>query len=80
MESEEITGCLAGQRQVLEVQQAKTKTETMGAVAVASMDDVDTYGRMCYKLGFGKAVEKDILTDYKIVVMQISENTIPAST
>ena len=51
----------------------------MGAVAVASMDDVDTYGRMCYKLGFGKAVEKDILTDYKIVVMQISENTIPAS-
>ena len=51
----------------------------MGAVAVASMDDVDTYGRMCYMLGFGKAVEKDILTDYKIVVMQISENTIPAS-
>lgn len=56
---------------------AKNKAEA-GAVAVASMDDEATYGRMCYHLGFGKAVEKGILTDYKLVVMQISESMLPA--
>lgn len=48
-----------------------------GAVVIASMDDEKTYGRMCYHLGFGKAVEKGILTDYKIVVMNISERMLP---
>ena len=58
---------------------AKRAASLEGAVTIASMDDEKTYGRMCYHLGFGKAVEKGILTDYKIVVMQISQDALPKS-
>lgn len=58
---------------------AKKKADVMGAVAIASMDDEKTYGRLCYTLGFGKAVEKGILTDYKIVVMNVGEDMLPAT-
>lgn len=58
---------------------AKRKADVMGAVAIASMDDEKTYGRLCYTLGFGKAVEKGILTDYKIVVMNVGEDMLPAT-
>lgn len=58
---------------------AKRKADMMGAVAIASMDDEKTYGRLCYTLGFGKAVEKGILTDYKIVVMNVGEDMLPAA-
>lgn len=58
---------------------AKKKADVMGAVAIASIDDEKTYGRLCYTLGFGKAVEKGILTDYKIVVMNVGEDMLPAT-
>jgi len=58
---------------------AKRKADVMGAVAIASMDDEKIYGRLCYTLGFGKAVEKGILTDYKIVVMNVGEDMLPAT-
>lgn len=58
---------------------AKRKAEAMNAVAIASMDDEATYGRLCYTFGFGKAVEKGILTDYKIVVMNVAESMLPAT-
>ena len=51
---------------------AKSKAHG-GAVEVASMDDETVYGKVAYRLSFGMAVEKRLLTDYKIVVMQVSE-------
>ena len=51
---------------------AKNKARE-GAIIVASMDDKDTYGNVCYHLSFGKAVDAGLLTDYKVVVMQVSE-------
>lgn len=51
---------------------AKSKAHG-GAVEVASMDDENVYGKVAYRLSFGMAVEKHLLTDYKIVVMQVSE-------
>ncbi|WP_051198509.1 type ISP restriction/modification enzyme [Bifidobacterium sp. AGR2158] len=52
---------------------AKNKAKA-GAVEIASMDNVDVYGRVAYTLSFGKAVQLGLLTDYKIVVMQVAED------
>lgn len=41
---------------------------------VWSMDDVAYYGKEFYRIGFGKAVEKHLLTDYKVLVLTLSEN------
>lgn len=45
-----------------------------GAVEIASMDDEHVYGRVAYRLTFGKAVATGLLTDYKIVIMQVGED------
>lgn len=45
-----------------------------GAVEIASMDDERVYGRVAYRLTFGKAVAAGLLTDYKIVIMQVGED------
>lgn len=52
---------------------AKNKAKE-GAIEIASMDDETVYGRIAYRLGFGKAVALGLLTDYKIVVMQVAED------
>ena len=45
-----------------------------GAVEIASMDDERVYGPVAYRLTFGKAVAAGLLTDYKIVIMQVGED------
>ena len=45
-----------------------------GAVEIASMDDEKVYGPVAYRLTFGKAVAAGLLTDYKIVIMQVGED------
>lgn len=40
---------------------------------LASMDDEAVYGPELYRLGFGKAVEQGLLTDYKVLVLTVSE-------
>ncbi|WP_126031577.1 type ISP restriction/modification enzyme [Bifidobacterium castoris] len=45
-----------------------------GAVEIASMDNERVYGRVAYRLTFGKAVAAGLLTDYKIVIMQVGED------
>ena len=57
---------------------AKRKAKE-GAVEVASMDDEATYGPVAYRLSFGKAVSDGLLTDYKIVVMKVSENMVSST-
>ena len=46
-------------------------------VLAASMDDPEIFGPICYTLSFGEAVEKGLLTDYKLVIMQISQSMMP---
>ncbi|GAB3695272.1 DEAD/DEAH box helicase [Corynebacterium nasicanis] len=40
---------------------------------LASMDDEGVYGPEFHRLGFGEAVEKGLLTDYKVLVMTVDE-------
>src|SRR5699024_3896359 len=40
---------------------------------LASMDDEAIYGPEFHRLGFGEAVEKGLLTDYKVLVMTVDE-------
>ena len=42
-------------------------------VEVFSMDDPDTYGPEFHRLPFSRAVEQDLLSDYKVVVFAMSE-------
>jgi predicted helicase len=44
--------------------------------AVASMDNEALYGPEFYRLGFGKAVEKGLLTDYKVLILTIDEGIV----
>jgi predicted helicase len=54
---------------------AKKKAED-GEVALASMDDKDTFGKVLFHKGFGWAVENNLLTDYKVVVLAIDEGLV----
>ena len=42
-------------------------------VDVFSMDDPQTYGPEFHRLPFSRAVEQDLLSDYKVVVLAVSE-------
>ena len=44
---------------------------------LCSMDDVAIYGEEVYRIGFGEAVEKSLLSDYKVLVLTISSKDIP---
>ena len=51
----------------------KGKAEEHSA-ELASMDDEAIYGPEFHRLGFGEAVEKGLLTDYKVLVMTVDED------
>lgn len=42
-------------------------------VVLADMGDEKTYGPELHRLGFGDAVEADLLTDYKVLVLAVDE-------
>ncbi len=44
---------------------------------LCSMDDPAVYGEEVYRLGFGEAVEKNLLSDYKVLVLTMNEDQIP---
>lgn len=46
---------------------------------LVSMDDEDLFGPVLYRIGFDEAVRKGLLTDYKVVVLGISEDEIVES-
>lgn len=54
---------------------AKSKGKEM-SVEIASMDDESKYGTVFYRLGFGDAISRDFLTDYKLMVLAVDEATI----
>lgn len=57
-----------------------TKVKAAQADAVlCSMDDANLYGAEMYRIGFGEAVEKDLLTDYKVIILTMSDADVPAA-
>lgn len=42
-----------------------------------SMDDVSLYGEEIYRIGFGEAVQKGLLSDYKVLILTLNEHNIP---
>lgn len=57
---------------------SKTKARQAEAI-LCSMDDVNLYGEEIYRIGFGEAVEKSLLSDYKVLILTINESDMPAS-
>ena len=55
---------------------SKKKAEEDDAI-LCSMDDPDLYGEEFYRIGFGEAVEKGLLTDYKVLILTLNEDDIP---
>ena len=51
---------------------AKKKAKEQ-SIVISSMDDEKTYGQVIYHLGFGDAVNRGYLTDYKVSVLAVSE-------
>ena len=52
------------------------KKAKKNSIVVASMDDKSIYGDEIFRLGFGDAVARGILTDYKVSVLAVSESYI----
>jgi predicted helicase len=44
-------------------------------VEVASMDDEAVFGRVLHRLSFGEAIERDLLSDYQVVVVGADDET-----
>ena len=43
---------------------------------IASMDDESLYGPVAYQIKFGEAVERELLTDYKVIVLTVEEDAL----
>jgi predicted helicase len=56
---------------------SKTKAEENSAM-LFSMDDEETFGPEFYRLGFGKAVDKDLLSEYKVLIVAVDEDKMAA--
>ncbi len=55
-----------------------TKSKAAQADAIlCSMDDPKLYGEEIYRIGFGEAVERDLLTDYKVLILTLSDKDVP---
>lgn len=58
--------------------EAVKQKATDAAAVLVSMDDEEHFGPEFHRLGFGEAVERDLLTDYRVLVLAVSEETIGA--
>ena len=54
---------------------AKNRASEKEAI-LTSMDDQETYGPFFFRLGFGEAVQKNLLTDYKVIILTVSEEEV----
>ena len=52
---------------------SKDKANQAGA-EIFSMDDATDFGHEFYRLGFGKAVERDLLAEYKVLIVAVKES------
>lgn len=53
----------------------KSRAKDNDAV-LCSMDDPKMYGDEIYRIGFGEAVEKNLLTDYKVLILAVGDKDI----
>ena len=51
---------------------SKAKAED-GDITLCSMDDGQLYGKELYVLSFSEAVQRDLLVDYKVIVLAMDE-------
>jgi predicted helicase len=56
----------------------KEKAQEADAV-LCSMDNMDLYGHILYEINFSEAVDKELLTDYKVIVLALDEETVSSS-
>lgn len=56
----------------------KEKAKDVSAV-ICSMDDETLYGKEFYHISFGQAVEKELLTDYKVMILSLRGSEMPQS-
>ena len=57
-----------------------TKNKALERDAIlCSMDDESMYGPVFYRIGFGEAVTKKLLTDYKVLVLGVDETQVVSS-
>jgi predicted helicase len=57
-----------------------TKNKALERDAIlCSMDDETMYGPVFYRIGFGEAVTKKLLTDYKVLVLGVDETQVVSS-
>jgi predicted helicase len=55
-----------------------TKSKAAQAEAIlCSMDDTKLFGEEIYRIGFGAAVEQGLLTDYKVLILTLSDKNVP---
>lgn len=54
----------------------KSKAAQAEAI-LCSMDDKALYGEEMYRIGFGEAVERDLLTDYKVLILTLNDKDVP---
>lgn len=54
----------------------KSKAAQVEAI-LCSMDDPKLYGEEMYRIGFGEAVGKGLLTDYKVLILTLSDKDVP---
>src|SRR5699024_12453166 len=54
---------------------AKRKAEEK-SVVIADMNNTDIYGEELHRIGFGEAIRRGILTDYKVMVLEVDEDVI----
>lgn len=55
--------------------ETKTKASQNDAI-LASMDDEAIYGAEIYRIGFGEAVDRNLLSDYKVLVLTVGDKDI----
>lgn len=54
---------------------AKNRASEKDAI-LTSMDNQETYGPVFFRLGFGQAVKENLLTDYKVIILTVSEEEV----
>lgn len=57
---------------------AKAKASEKDAI-LCSMDDESLYGKEIFRVNFSYAVEHGLLTDYKVLVLTVNEDDLPAN-
>ncbi len=55
---------------------SKSKAKENNAY-LCSMDDKSIYGDEIYRIGFGEAVQRGLLTDYKVLILTLNHSQVP---